>query len=404
MAAPLPLEQAQDRILAQAAPLPVEHVDTASTLGRYLAEPLLARRTQPACDLSAMDGYAVLAGDLAGPWAVSGESAAGRPFTGELLPGQAVRISTGAVMPAAAGAVILQEDVVRAGNSLTLTGTIPHPADRHIRRSGFDYAAGAALAPAGRAITPALIVLALAAGHRHLPVRRLPRVAIIDCGDELSADPADCAPHQIPASNGAMLAAMAAAVPCEVSRIGPLGDTTEQLLSGFAAAGEANLIVTSGGASVGDHDLLIPALERWGAAVAFWKVAIKPGKPLLFATRPAATGLQLILGLPGNPVSSYVTALHFMLPLLRKLAGASAVLPRALAVPLGCDLPAGGPRREFLRAVWEGDTVTVDPVQDSSALLSLARCNALIDRPAGAPAVPRGAIVSIFLLENGGIA
>lgn len=396
---PLELEQAQACLLALAGPLPVEQVACEAALGRYLADPLLARRTQPAADQSAMDGYAVAPGDLAGPWQVIGESAAGHPFAGNAAPGKAVRISTGALLPAGAGAVILQEVITRHGDTITLSGEAPDPPHKHIRRKGLDFSQGAPLIPAGARIGPAQLALAITSGHSQLAVRRLPRLAVIDSGDELIAGCATLAAHQIPASNGAMLAALAAQVPCQAERLGPVADTMAAIAKVLARAEQADLIVTSGGASVGDHDLIRPALEAWGAKIDFWRIAIKPGKPLLVATR----GHQIILGLPGNPVSSHVTAFLFMLPLLRALSGAGSALPRTFRTTLAAPLKAGGSRREFLRAQWDGDTVTAQSLQDSGALSSLAGSNALIDRAADAPAAQAGEQVRAYLLESGGI-
>lgn len=402
---PLPLEEAQARLLALITPLPIEHVDPAGALGRYLAEPLLARRTQPACDLSAMDGYAVTEGDMAGPWRVVGESAAGHPFSSDPRRGEAVRISTGAMMPASAAAVILQEDLTRDGDMLTLTGEAPVPPAKHIRREGMDFRAGDAVLPAGVLVGPAQIALAVASGHSHLPVRRRPRLAILDSGDELTADPADCPPHQVPASNGAMLAALAASIPCVTERVGPVPDNLEALGDALERARDADIIVTSGGASVGDHDLVRPALEAWGADIDFWRVAIKPGKPILVAHRQRASGgRQLVLGLPGNPVSSHVTAYLFLLPLLRALLGAADPLPRSFTARLATPLKPGGARREFLRAVWNGSEIAVQRLQDSAALSSLAASNALLDRPANASGALQGDQVTAYLLQNGGFA
>lgn len=400
MAPPLPLEQAQARLLALAEPLPLERVPVAGALGRYLAEPLTARRTQPAADVSAMDGYAMLAADLPGPWQVVGESAAGHPYAGKVVSGQAVRISTGALMPAGADMVLMQEDASRSGNSLALTGTPPEPPGRHVRRCGNDFALGHDLLPAGTRIGPAQIALALAAGHNHLAVRRPVRLAVIDSGDELSEDPAGCAVHQVPASNGAMLAALTAPLVGQIDRLGPVADRLDDLLAALNGASAGDVIVTSGGASVGDHDLLRPALEAWGATIDFWKIAIKPGKPLLVARK----GRQLVVGLPGNPVSSHVTAFLFLLPLLRALQGASEPLPRAILLPVAEDLRPGGERREFQRARWDGTSASARINQDSGALAGMAHSNALIDRPALAPAVAAGTPVPVYLLENGGIA
>ena len=401
---PLPLEEAQARLLALATPLPIERVDVESALGRYLAEPLGARRTHPATDLSAMDGYAVAAGDMAGPWQVIGESAAGHPFAGEVTAGHAARISTGAVMPAGAGAVILQEDIARDGDRIVLTGEAPLPADKHIRRCGLDFSLGAQVLTPGIHLGPAQIALAISAGHNHLAVRRRPRVAVLDSGDELARDLESCAPHQVPASNGVMLAAMARALSCDVDRIGPMPDTMEAMAEALDRAREADVIVTSGGASVGDHDLVRPALLAWGAELDFWRVAIKPGKPLLVATRAQGARQQIILGLPGNPVSSHVTAYLFLLPLLRALLGAANPLPRRVGTRAATALRPGGGRREFLRGVWDGESVTAQAVQDSGALAPLAASNALIDRPAREPAAEAGDRVSIYLLDGGGMA
>jgi len=393
-APPLPLEEAQARLLALAAPLAVERVDMGGSLGRYLAQPVLARRTQPACDLSAMDGYAVTAGDVAGPWRVVGESAAGHPYAGDLRAGEAVRISTGAMMPAAAAAVIVQEDLARDGDALILTGEAPEPPARHVRRRGMDFAEGDAVLPAGVRVGPAQIALAISAGHAHLPVRRRPRLAILDSGDELAADPECCAPHQIPASNGVMLGAMVAALPCDWTRLGPVPDSLDALAAALARCEHADVIVTSGGASVGDHDLIRPALEAWGAKIDFWRVAIKPGKPLMIARK----GRQIVLGLPGNPAASFVTAWLFLLPLLRAMLGAADPLPRPVPARLATALKPGGDRREFLRAQWDGREIAAQRLQDSGALSSLAASNALLDRPAQAPAAAAGDEVLAYLL------
>ena len=391
MTPPLPLAEAQERLLGAVESLAARTVAAGQARGRYLAAPLLARRTQPAADLSAMDGYAVRADDGAGPWTIVGESAAGHPYLGDLAPGQAIRISTGALMPAGDNLVLLQENAARARERLELNGE-GAPVARHIRRAGFDFREGDELLAAGTRIGPAQLALALAAGHAVLTVRGLPSVAVLDSGDELSADPAACAPHQIPASNGAMIAAMAAPFAAAVEHIGPVPDTMDAIAAALARAGNADVIVTSGGASVGDHDLVRPALEAWGAEIDFWRVAIKPGKPLLVARR----GAQWVLGLPGNPVSSYVTAFLFLLPLLRGLAGASAesALPRAIEARLDLPLPATGERREFVRAFHQDGAVRPLGQQDSSAMRALAACNALIDRPRRPTARPFGCICS----------
>ncbi len=399
MIPPLPLDEAQRRLLDSVEPLAVERVAVERSLGRYAAENLVAVRTQPAADLSAMDGYAMPEGAWAGTWRVVGESAAGRPFGGALAAGEAVRISTGALMPAGASVVLLQEDAERDGDRLALNGK-GEPSSRHVRRAGFDFRSGDILLSTGTGIGPAQLALAIAGGHSRVAVHVLPRVVVIDSGDELAIDPATCAEHQIPASNGGMLAAMAAPYANDIRRRGPVPDKFDAVLSALDDAADADVIVTSGGASVGDHDLIRPALEAWGATIQFWRVAMKPGKPILVARR----GKQWILGLPGNPVSSYVTAFLFLLPLLRKLGGAGHPLPATVQLALGEDMPAVGERLEFVRARHSGGVITPVGQQDSSALRALATSNALIRREIGSPAARKNEPVDAYLLENGGLA
>lgn len=392
----LEMEEAQARALALAPHMPVEQLPVEMALGRYLAQDLCARRTQPPADLSAMDGYATAG---VGSWRIVGESRAGKPF-GELLKwGQCVRISTGAHMPQGADSVLLQEDAELLQPDLVNARV--HPvAGKHIRQRGFDFSAGDVVLRQGTRLTPASLALALSAGHGELPVHQAPSVAVLDSGDELSADPAQCQDDQIPASNGAMLAAMLAEMGCQVQRIGPVADDLDALARSLKQADNCDIVVTSGGASVGGHDLLRPALQAWGARIDFWKVAMKPGKPVIVAQR----GQQVVLGLPGNPVSSYVTAFLFLLPLVRHAMGAAQPLPRRVILPSGCDLVQAGRRREFLRAFWDGNSVSLVDSQDSSALLALSRANCLIDRPAGTQRTEAGTSVPAYLLENGGIA
>jgi molybdopterin molybdotransferase len=392
----LELEDAQARLLALAPQMGSEEVPVSEALGRVLAKACIARRTQPPADLSAMDGYAVRG---TGPWSVVGESRGGAPFEGSLADGEAVRISTGAEMPDGGEAVLIQEDAQREGERLEAV-EMPPPG-RHVRRRGFDFAQGDTVLEAGRTIGPGQIALALAAGHGALKVARRPRVAVIDSGDELAANPEHCAPGQIPASNGAMVAAMLEPLvgPCE--RNGPVRDDLDALAGALESVEDCDIVVTSGGASVGDHDLVQEALVRWGAEIAFWKVAIRPGKPLLVATRESGGHRQVILGLPGNPVSSFVTAYLFALPLLRKAMGAAAPLPAASEAIAAEALPQVGPRREFVRGIVEGGRVRRAGSQDSSALHSLARANCLIERAAGSSAIPVGEPVRVHYLRNG---
>jgi molybdopterin molybdotransferase len=404
MTPPLPLAEAQARLLAQVEPLAAVTVSAERAIGRYFAAPLRAARTQPAADLSAMDGYAMRADDVTGPWQVVGESAAGHPFDGELAPGEAIRISTGAMMPPGDGAVLLQENAAREGDTISLNGE-GQPTARHIRRAGFDFRRGDEVLAAGTRIGPAQLALALAAGHAEFSVHALPSLAVLDSGDELAADPTACAPHQVPASNGAMLAAMATPVVSAIMRLGPVPDRLDAMLAALDKAADTDVIVTSGGASVGDHDLVRPALARWGAEIDFWRVAVRPGKPLLVARRRTnGGGRQWVIGLPGNPVSSYVTAFLFLLPLLRALGGARDPLPPRVTMRLGAALPPAGERTEFVRARLDGDSLVPVVEQDSSALAALARAEVLIERPANALAAEPGDFVTAHWLENGGSA
>lgn len=396
---PIPLEEAQARLLQGIAQAGMVETPLAAANGRYLAEDLHARRTQPAADLSAMDGYVVRQDDCAGPWQVVGESAAGHPFTGELKPGEAIRISTGALMPDAGGAVLLQENATREGNSLALNGE-GEPTTRHIRRTGFDFSEGDLLLDAGTHMNAASIALAISGGHSTASFRALPKVAILDSGDELASDPANVARHQIPASNGDMLAAMIAPYASGIVRLGPVKDEQSALVAALEQASDCDFIVTSGGASVGDHDLVRPALEQWGAAIDFWRIAMKPGKPLMVARK----GDQHVIGLPGNPVSSYVTAFLFLLPALRRMAGSANPLPQSIFLPLAGELAAIGKRTEFVRARLVDGQVAPLGEQDSSALVALSRADLLIQRDIGAPPATSGEPVKCYLLQNGGIA
>lgn len=387
----LTVEEAQARMLALIAPLPVERVPAEQAVGRYLAQPLVAARTQPPADLSAMDGYAVAG---AGPWRRVGESRCGEPFGGAIANGECVRISTGAVLPEGADRILIQEDAAVEGDRVA--ATVEPRCGEHIRRKGFEFAPGDALLPAGTRIGPGQLALIRSAGHAEVSVHHRPSVAIFDSGDELATNPTTCALDQIPASNGAMLGALAGGLPCSVIQSAPLPDRLDTIVAALEAHGQADLLVLTGGASVGDHDLAKPALEAVGAEFDFWKVAMRPGKPLMVARR----GKQLVLGLPGNPVSAFVTGFLFMLPAIRLLLGANDCLPTPVMLPLAEDCPGGSVRREFLRG-WLGEAGVVPALQrDSSALLTLACSNLLIDRPAQADAAKAGTPVPCYLLEN----
>lgn len=382
------LQEAQLRLLAMVRPLASRECPLGEAVNGYAAAPVLARRDQPASDLSAMDGYAIRNADFPGPWVVVGESAAGTPFSSLVGQGQAVRISTGAVLPDGADMVLIQENCTRQDKRLVLSASDANLDARHVRTCGQDFQEGQAVIATGDAISPARIALAAMAGHDRLAVRRQPRIMILNTGDELVPPGADVPFGKIPASNGVMLEALLRPFPCSIARSPIIPDRLDSICEAIAAA-EADVIVTSGGASVGDHDLIRPALERLGAKPDFWKVAIKPGKPIL----AAQLGKTVILGLPGNPVSAFVTATLFLLPLVRRLAGASDPLPITASARAACPIRGNGSRAEFLRArVIDGAIAPLDQ-QGSAAMVALSQANALLIRAVDAPPVKSGEIV-----------
>lgn len=361
----------------------------------FLAEDIFARRTQPPADLSAMDGYAVCG---KGPWNMIGESRAGSPFKGTLISGECTRISTGAHMPNGADRVVIQENISRNGQVISLADPNTYPSQgANVRIRGFDFVEGDALLGRGSKMGPAQIALARSGGHDNWPCFRPPSVTVLETGDELSALASDCSEYQIPSSNGAMIAAMLQPLVPNIDLPAPIADDRVTLSNLFQSI-TSDITIISGGASVGDHDHVKAALLDSGATIEFWKAAIKPGKPLLVATRPTAAGHQLIIGLPGNPVSSFVTAFLFAVPLVRAAMGSSAPLPSGVLQPLAEALPPTGNRREFLRGVLTADGVEMARSQDSSALRALSEANCLIDRPAGSPAANAGEMVSIYHL------
>ena len=377
----LPVAEAQARLLALAAPLPEERVALIDAAGRWAAEDVVARRTQPAAGLSMMDGYAIRFIDMPGPWTVIGESRAGAGFSGRVGEGETVRIFTGAPVPESADAILVQEEAEREREreQLILAGEGPPRSGAHIRPRGSDFASGEKLIEAGARLTPGRIAAAAMGGHGSLAVRRLPRIILISTGDELVPPGSFADGAMLPASNGAMLQAMIG-VSALVRDMGIVPDRLEALTDALSAA-QADVIVTTGGASVGDHDLVRPALDRLGATLDFWRIAMRPGKPLL----AGRLGNAVVLGLPGNPVSAFVTAQLFLLPLIAHLGGAAEPLPRAETALLDAPLPGVGGRDDYVRATIENGRVRPLANQDSGAVSALALANALIIRSAGAP-------------------
>jgi molybdopterin molybdotransferase len=391
MADLLPVIEAQQRLLALASPLAVETLPLSQAAGRWTATPVVATRTQPDYPLSAMDGYAIRFADLPGPWDVIGESPAGRPFPDSLSAHQAVRIFTGAALPDGADTVLVQEEARREGDRLRLDGEGPGSMGRNVRAAGLDFRADEMLIASGERLTAARIALAAVAGHAALPVRRRVRIAIAATGDELRPPGTPLSAGQLPESNGIMLAAMLDGLPVEIADLGILPDRHDVLSAAFAGI-SADILVTTGGASVGDHDLVRPALLAAGARIDFWKVAIRPGKPMMAGTLSDT----VVLGLPGNPVSAFVTARLFLLPLIAHLSGAVDPLPRTRVATLGEPLSGNGPRADYLRAAHRAGRVVAAAIQDSSMLRTLARADCLIVRAPHAPPAQTGDSVEIL--------
>ncbi|MFV0295711.1 MAG: gephyrin-like molybdotransferase Glp [Hyphomicrobiaceae bacterium] len=398
----LTVEQALDRILTNA-PVIAETEDVAidSAHGRVLAAPLVSELTQPPFTASAMDGYAVRASDVAklpATLQVIGESAAGHGLETGIAPGQAARIFTGAPLPAHADAIVIQENTRRDDDRVTvLTGT---PDPDHIRPQGGDFNKGAALIQPDHMLTPRDIVLAAAMGHGRLEVRRKPMVAILATGDELVPPGTRPGPNQIGCSNTFGIAAMIEAAGGRAHLLGIARDTRPHLRAALESASEADILVTVGGGSVGDHDLVGPVLREMGMTLEFWRIAMRPGKPLMFGK----LGPQHILGLPGNPVSSMICTRLFVLPLLRAFLGLPPGLSQPVMARTTVALSANGARAHYMRAhrnTGADGMAEVTPVanQDSSLMTPLAAADCLIVRPIQAPDVPAGTLVPLLPLD-----
>lgn len=390
------IEEAQARIFALKAPVEIETVPLLQAAGRWAAKDVVALRTQPARDLSAMDGYAVRFADARGPWRVIGESAAGKQFAGAIGVGEAVRIFTGAVVPEGADSVIIQENVARDSATITLTVDALSTQGHHVRRAGSDFRQGASLIPTGAKLHARHIALAAMAGHGALSVRRRLKVAVVSTGNELVAPGQACANDQIPSSNDVMLATMLRDMAVDLTIVPAVADDLSTLAAQFVALENQDIVVTTGGASVGDHDLIAPALQGAGGQINFWKIAMRPGKPVIAGT----IGDAIVLGLPGNPVSAYMTAFLFLLPLIRHLGGSSKPLPERLTAILGEDLPANGPRTDHIRASFTGGVITPIGTNDSAMLAALSISNTLIIRDIDSGQLNYGAEVSYYVLPG----
>ena len=393
--------EALQRVLADARPLPAETVALDEALGRVLTDDVVALRTQPPAALSAMDGYAVRGSDVARApitLKVIGEVAAGHPFAGKVGPGEAARIFTGGVMPAGSDTVVIQEFTARDADSVTIQKETA--AGRNVRAAGIDFAQDENLLRKGRRLTDRDLMLAAAMNHPRLKVHKRPKVAVLGTGDELVPPGSTPQEGEIVFSNGFALAALARLNGAEVHELGIVRDRVEDIAAAVRHARQLNadILVTTGGASVGEHHLVQRALAKEGLELSFWRVALRPGRPMMHGR---LEGMQ-VLGVPGNPVSSYVCSFLFLVPLIRTLAGRQDIAHLPENARLGSDLPANDERADYLRATLQpgpnGPLVTPLPAQDSSLMAPLAKADCLLIREPHAPAAPVGSDCVILKL------
>ena len=396
------VEEARARILAGVQPLDAETVPIAGAHGRVAAEDLLARLDHPPEPVSAMDGYALRSddvGDLPLRLRKIGVSRAGERFKGRLTPGACIRIFTGAVIPEGADVIALQEDAEEVGEDVILREVSPK--GRFIRRAGLDFSLGQLLVPAGRAITARDLGLLASSGHGEVAVRRRPRVAILSTGDELVPPGAIPGPDQIVGSNGIALAAAVQSWGAEAVEIGIAADETQAIAEAADRAQVADILITSGGASAGDHDLVQAGIAERGFVPDFWRIAMRPGKPLMFGR----IGELPVLGVPGNPVSALVCAMLFLRPVIRRMLGMAEVPPQFERVRLAVAMGPNDEREEYGRGRLErgpDGALTVRPfnAQDSAMQKLLAHADCLIRRPPHAPAAAEGEEVEVLRLDQ----
>lgn len=396
----LPVDEARARILKGVKPLPPETVKLEMALGRVLAKAVMAKRDQPPFAGSAMDGYAVRAEDVTTvpvQLALIGTSAAGRAYSGTLRPGTAVRILTGAPLPKGADAVVIQENTSRVGPLLTVLQ--PSSPGKHVRHPGLDFAEGDELVPANRKLGPRDIGLLSAGNAAKVSVRRKPRIVVFATGDELILPGQKPRPDQIVSSNSHALQALAESFGAEVINLGIVRDTLKATITAVRKGLNADILISTGGASVGDTDFVQEAFKACDVRIDFWKIALRPGKPFMYGRR----GKTHVMGLPGNPVSALITARIFLKPLIAAMQGFPTEEPETLA-RLTAAMPANDGRQDYVRAalsVAADGTRTVTPfaAQDSSMQRTLQQSQALIIRPPEAPAAPANSLVPVLILD-----
>jgi molybdopterin molybdotransferase len=399
----LSVEDARAQILAAFKPLPAEVVSVERALGRVLAEDVTARVTQPPRDVSAMDGYAVRGGDVThAPVSlqVVGDVPAGGDFERPIQAGEAVRIFTGAPLPEGADTIVIQENAARDGDRVTVQQA--EPAGRWVRPAGLDFQSGSVGLSAGRRLTARDVGLAAAMNRPWLSVRRRPRVAVLATGNEVVLPGDDLGASQIVSSNGYALSAFVEACGGEPLHLGVAPDTRDGLRQMLAGGAQADLLLTSGGVSVGEHDLVQAVLREMGADLGFWKIAMRPGKPLMLAHLHGTP----VLGLPGNPVSGLVCSTLFVRPAIDRMLGRDAPVEPRLPALAGRDLEANGPRQDYMRCSLSQDpdgnrVATPFDKQDSSMLSRLAQADGLLVRAPHAPALAAGGPVAVVPLDGG---
>ncbi|MGA2941534.1 MAG: gephyrin-like molybdotransferase Glp [Xanthobacteraceae bacterium] len=398
--------EALEHVLAHAAPLDAVTVPLAEADGRVLASDLKSRRTQPPADVSAMDGYAVRATDVQNApvrLKVIGEVPAGKPYSAKVGTGEAARIFTGGFVPDGADVVVVQEQTRRDGDSVEIQKSAV--VGRNVRTKGLDFKVGETLFSKGHRLRARDLALVAGMNYPDVPVYRKPKVALFATGDELVPPGTEPGPGQIVYSNGFALAALIRSEGAEVIDLGVVGDKLDETIAAVRRARDlgADILLTTGGASVGDYDFVNRALAAEGVDLSFWKIAMRPGRPLMHGRLGANGRTMAVLGVPGNPVSSYVCSFLFLVPLIRKLTGRADLVAPTETATLGCDLPENDERADYLRSKLAdgtaGAVATPFRTQDSSMMAPLAQAGCLVVREPFAPPAKAGDLCVMVRLD-----